>query len=78
MLPCFCGTTAPNLMAREALFLLTELYSCKTDVQLGEGAFGSVFTAQRHSDRQRVRRERLSARDRERVTRQYVVLETSF
>ena len=51
MLPCFCGTTAPNLMAREALFLLTELYSCKTDVQLGEGAFGSVFTAQRHSDR---------------------------
>ena len=40
-----------NLMAREALFLLTELYSCKTDVQLGEGAFGSVFTAQRHSDR---------------------------
>ena len=78
MLPCFCGTTAPNLMAREALFLLTELYSCKTDVQLGEGTFGSVFTAQRHSDRQRVRSERLSARDRERVTRQYVVLETSF
>ena len=45
MLPCFCGTTAPNLMAREALFLLTELYSCKTDVQLGEGAFGKVRLA---------------------------------